>query len=446
MIQLQILNKVLTENDLSILDNNGIGEDYFSEYLEEYQFIVNHRKRYGNIPDDESMLEKFQGFQLLDVQEGELYLVEKLREEHMYNAMVPILQQAAEEMQSDSNSAVANLMPKVQKLMQEAQFIGGIDIAKDAAKRLEWAIEIKEHEGELLGIPTGFELLDDILGGMLPGEDLIVVAGRPGDGKSWTIDKMMSTAWKLGNDVLLYSGEMSEFQVGARIDTLISNVSINSITKGLWNDNTFKNYEDHITMMEENGTALTVVTPKMLGGRAMTTTLLDSMIQKYNPKVVGIDQLSLMKESTYSREPLRVQYANIAKELYELSTKYGIPIVLNVQASRASKDSMSGNIELEHIAESDGVGQNASRVITMKRDEANQILQLTVAKNRYGEDNKTIEYVWDLQTGSYTLVGFKDDDEEGGAVDESPGSLKSRARRATSEVQRKVSREGVEAF
>lgn len=446
MIQLQILNKVIADKDLAILDANGIDHQYFSEYGEEYQFILEHRQRYGNIPDDESMIEKFNGFQLLDVQESELYLVEKLREEHMYNAMVPILQQAAEDMQIDSNEAISKLMPQVERLMQQAQFIGGVDIAKMAGKRLEWAKEIKNHEGDLLGISTGFELLDEILGGLLPGEDLIVVVGRPGDGKSWTIDKMISTAWELGNDVLLYSGEMSENQVGARIDTLISNVSINSITQGKWNEATFDKYEDHISMMEESGNELIVVTPKMLGGRQMTPALLDSMISRYKPKVVGIDQLSLMNESIPSREQTRIKYANISKDLYELSAKHGIPIILNAQASRSSKDSATGNIELEHIAESDGVGQNASRVITMTRDDANNILQLTVAKNRYGEENKTIEYIWDLETGGYTLIGFKDEDEDGDTETANPNSLKAKARQSTKKLQGRVSREGVEAF
>lgn len=446
MIQLQILNKVIADKDLAILDANGIDHQYFSEYGEEYQFILEHRQRYGNIPDDESMIEKFNGFQLLDVHESELYLVEKLREEHMYNAMVPILQQAAEDMQIDSNEAISKLMPQVERLMQQAQFIGGVDIAKMAGKRLEWAKEIKNHEGDLLGISTGFELLDEILGGLLPGEDLIVVVGRPGDGKSWTIDKMISTAWELGNDVLLYSGEMSENQVGARIDTLISNVSINSITQGKWNEATFDKYEDHISMMEESGNELIVVTPKMLGGRQMTPALLDSMISRYKPKVVGIDQLSLMNESIPSREQTRIKYANISKDLYELSAKHGIPIILNAQASRSSKDSATGNIELEHIAESDGVGQNASRVITMTRDDANNILQLTVAKNRYGEENKTIEYIWDLETGGYTLIGFKDEDEDGDVETANPNSLKAKARQSTKKLQGRVSREGVEAF
>jgi hypothetical protein len=158
---------------------------------------------------------------------------------------------------------------------------------------------------------------------------------------------------------------------------------------------------------------------------------------------VGIDQLSLMNESINSREQKRIQYANITMDLYKLSAKYGIPIVLNVQAGRAAKDSGADVIQLEHIAESDGVGQNASRVITMQRDEANGILRLSVVKNRYGEDNKTIEYIWDVTSGTYTLIGYKSDDDNG---EESSSPVNLKARQSSRKLQNQVSREGVEAF
>lgn len=443
MIQLQVLNKVLQDRSLSLLHNNGITEEYFGDYFPEYDFIVQHVSNYGNIPDDETILEHFPGFELLNVLESDSYLVDKIREEHLYNSMVPILNQAAEDMQSDSSVAVANILPKLEKLLERSKFVGGVDITKNAYERFNWAMEIAEKSGELLGIPTGFELLDDVIGGMLPGEDLIVIVGRPGQGKSWTLDKMMATAWQNNKSVLLYSGEMSEMQVGSRIDTLIANVNINSITKGVWNDSQLDLYENHIEAMNDSEVPLIVVTPMMIGGRNMTPALLDSMIQKYRPDVVGIDQLSLMSESTPSREQKRIQYANITMDLYKLSAKYGIPIVLNVQAGRAAKDSGADVIQLEHIAESDGVGQNASRVITMQRDEANGILRLSVVKNRYGEDNKTIEYIWDVTSGTYTLIGFKSDDETG---EESSSPVNLKARQSSRRLQNKVSREGVEAF
>lgn len=445
MIQLQVLNKVLEEKSLSILENNGIDQEYFTDYLDEYRFIQDHFSNYGRVPDDETILDHFPGFEFFEIGETDEYLIDKLKEEHLYNSLVPILTEAAEDIQVDSNVAIANIIPKLEELFNRSKFVGGMDIARNAKLRLDWANNIRNHEGERLGISTGFELLDDVLGGLLPGEDLIVIMARPGQGKSWTIDKMLATAWKNGHDVLLYSGEMSEMQVGARIDTILSNVSINSITKGIWNDHQFEKYENHIQAMTEAENSLVVVTPFMIGGKNLTPAILDSMISKYKPSVVGIDQLSLMSESYPSREQKRIQYANITMDLYKISAKYGIPIVLNVQAGRSAKTDGAENMELEHIAESDGVGQNASRVIAMKRDEKSGILELSVVKNRYGEDRKIIEYMWDVETGTYTLIGFKEEGEEGTEKSES-SSLKAKASRSTSRLRSKVSREGVEAF
>ena len=142
---------------MSVLINNGIDDSYFSEYAEEYEFFQKHVSNYGKVPDDETVLEKFPGFSLLNVSETDAYIVDKLREERLYNEMVPILNQAAADMQVDSSEAVKNMLPKVQQLLQTSSFVGGVDIAKNAKSRLDWATKIRNHPG-LLGLETGFDL------------------------------------------------------------------------------------------------------------------------------------------------------------------------------------------------------------------------------------------------------------------------------------------------
>ena len=70
-------------------------------------------------------------------------------------------------------------------------------------------------------------------------------------------------------------------------------------------------------------------------------------------------------------------------------------------------------------------------------------LRLSVVKNRYGEDNKTIEYIWDITSGTYTLIGYKSDDDNG---EESSSPVNLKARQSSRKLQNQVSREGVEAF
>ena len=51
MIALQLISKVLNTGNYSIIENNMLTKDYFVGYEDEYDFISNHVKQYGNVPD-----------------------------------------------------------------------------------------------------------------------------------------------------------------------------------------------------------------------------------------------------------------------------------------------------------------------------------------------------------------------------------------------------------
>ena len=54
------------------------------------------------------------------------------------------------------------------------------------------------------------------------------------------------------------------------------------------------------------------------------------------------------------------------------------------------------------IGESDGIGQNATRVISLVQTKAG--LSLFIPKNRYGENNKKLIYAWDIDQGTFSYV------------------------------------------
>ena len=51
MVALQIISKILATKDISILEDNLLSQDYFVGYENEYDFLVNHNKEYGYVPD-----------------------------------------------------------------------------------------------------------------------------------------------------------------------------------------------------------------------------------------------------------------------------------------------------------------------------------------------------------------------------------------------------------
>ncbi len=88
------------------------------------------------------------------------------------------------------------------------------------------------QSGGLTGITTGFKELDNKLGG-LQKSDLIILAARPGMGKTaFALNVGMNAAEKGGASVLVFSMEMSKEQLGQRLIAMRANVDMEDISKG----------------------------------------------------------------------------------------------------------------------------------------------------------------------------------------------------------------------
>lgn len=131
---------------------------------------------------------------------------------------------------------------------------------------------------------------------------------------------------------------------------------------------------------------------------------MEELIVRDNLTMLVVDQLSLMEDKNRgfnNNIPLRQRYDNISNDLYDLSIKYSIPIILLVQSNRAGAQEQEGP-GVDNIAESDAVGQNATRVISMKNE--NGVLTLRVAKNRYGDTGSVIKYEVDFGINKYAHI------------------------------------------
>ena len=237
-------------------------------------------------------------------------------------------------------------------------------------------------------INSGFKELDAILTGWKRGEELIVVAGRTGQGKSWMGLKFALSAALQGETVGLYSGEMSLQQLQERI--LCCAKQSYTATK-----------EDALAFIKEKNPKIRILTQKELRRRANVNDL-EEMIIRDKLTMLVIDQLSLMEDVTAKPgTPLRQQYGNISTDLFSLSTKYNLPIILLVQLNRQSTQDTRGP-QLENLSESDMISHNATRVILMTN--INGILTFKIGKNRYGDGDKEIKYEIDYGINKYKHI------------------------------------------
>lgn len=406
MIQLQVLSKIIQSGNFNIVDDNMLNESYFPGYEEEFNFIQNHVKEYGNVPDKATFLGKFPEIELVEVTETDRYLVSALREENLYYRAVPIIQNSAKLFQADSNEAVEYLMNAI-KTLQPNYDLGGTNIIADAKERYDQYVERKDHQEDWY-FTSGFEELDDLIHGIQREEELFVIFARTNQGKSWVLEKMCTHVWELGFNVGYISPEMSASSVGYRFDTLFRNFSNKAL---MWGKEEVSDYEDYINSLAENEHKFIVSTPHDFN-KKITVTKLKNWIMQYKLDAIFIDGITYLTDERFKRGDTKTTIlTNISEDLMSLSMELHVPVLVVVQANRTGvvdKDA-EGTPDLESIRDSDGISHNASKVLSIRQKD--NVLEMGIKKQRFGAVGGKLLYAWDIDTGKFEHIPSYDDAE-----------------------------------
>lgn len=407
MIQLQAISKIIASGNNSIVENNMLTEDYFTGYEKEYNFIQDHYRMYGNVPDKATFLAKFPDIELVEVTETDDYLIDTIREEHLYTEMVPIIQKAAKLLNDDSNSAAEFALNAIKNL-QTSYRLGGTDIIADAMQRYEQFMTRKEHQTERF-FTTGFPELDDLTHGIQRGEEFFVIFARTNQGKSWVLEKMCTHVWQIGYNVGYVSPEMGADSIGYRFDTLFRNYSNSGLTWGK-NDIDEDEYREYVEGLKEYKNKFIVSTPIDFN-KQITVTKLKNWIKQYKLDLVAIDGITYMSDERFKRgDNKTTSLTNISEDLMALSMELKVPILVVVQANRSGvvEKGTVNTPELESIRDSDGIAHNASKILSINQREFG-VLDMIVKKQRFGPVGGKLTYNWDINLGEFTYVPTFDD-------------------------------------
>lgn len=402
MIQLQLISKILQDGNNSIVEDNMLTKEYFIGYENEFEFIEDHYKKYGNIPDTATFLSKFPEIELVEVSETNKYLIDTLREEYLFHKSVPVVQKIAELLKEDSNVAVEYMLSSLKDL-QPNYDLGGTDIVAQAGERYDRFIERREHQDEWF-FTTGFEELDDLIHGIQREEELFVIFARTNQGKSWVLEKMCTHVWQLGFNVGYISPEMGADSIGYRFDTLYQNFSNRGL---MWGKDEIEdeNYKSYIDELAKKQNKFIVATPIDFD-RKITVTKLKNWVKQFKLDLIAVDGITYISDERERRnENKTTMLTNISEDLMSLSMELKVPVLVVVQANRngVAEDDSSGTPELESIRDSDGIAHNASKVLSIRQTKES-VLKMEVKKQRFGSVGGKLNYQWNINTGEFRYL------------------------------------------
>ena len=260
------------------------------------------------------------------------------------------------------------------------------------AELLNGALERIEAAGAnpdgVTGLPTGISDIDQLTGGLQPGQ-LVVVAGRPGMGKSvFGANITTSAALRSRVPTLFISLEMTEHELTNRLLAAEAGVSLRGITRGDLNDGEWTKVAKAAGLIAE--------APLWIDASARTTVLdIRAKARRLAATCGGlglviIDYLQLMG-SVRRAETREREVAEISRSLKLLAKDLDCPVVAIAQLNRGVEQRTDKHPMLSDLRESGAVEADADLVFLLYRDDyydkesprAGEV-DIDVAKNRGG--------------------------------------------------------------
>lgn len=249
-----------------------------------------------------------------------------------------------------------------------------------------------------VGARTGFTLLDTITSG-LNRSDLIIIAARPGMGKtSFAMNIAINVARRSDKEVVTFNLEMSKEQLATRILSTEALVESNSLRNGRISA------EDWVKLATSAGYLSSL--PLFIDDTAsMTVQQMKAKLRRVkNLGLVIIDYLQLMQSTSRSDNRV-VVISEITRQLKVMAKELNVPVILLSQLSRAVEGRNDKRPMLSDLRESGSIEQDADIVLFLYRDayynkesQKQNVSECIVAKNRHGETG-TVDLIWD---GRYT--------------------------------------------
>jgi replicative DNA helicase len=389
-----LVSKVVTEDLLGEVFTAQITARFFHDAVhgEVWDWISDFWERYGKCPDQDTLRAQYPTYALTKAPEPVDYYIEQVRLAHKRFEAYLLIGNATEQAKAeDIDGALATMAEGLLDLEQETSTTKDEEIITTWEERLLRYKEIEDRPAGLIGIPTGFETIDNATGGLQP-EQLIYLIGLPKAGKSSMLTKLATTANDAINKILFFTFEMSNAEQQARHDGLRAGFNPNKILHGNMTPGEWATLRKVLRQTETNPDLI------MVHDLHSTTTLsaVAAKVAQYKPDLVIVDGMYLMDSEIPGVEPMDTRaLTKLSRGLKRLAQTQKIPVVATTQMLE-HKYSKSTGATTGSIGYSSAMAQDADLIISVESTDDTTISRMRIVAGRWaGRRMFHVRYDWD---------------------------------------------------
>ena len=267
------------------------------------------------------------------------------------------------------------------------------DVMVKTMKEIE---ENRNKTDDITGVPSGFKGLDRLTAGWQK-TDLIILAARPSVGKTaFALNLAMNAAFNASKPfpVAIFSLEMGAGQIVKRMLSAVTEVSMESITRGKMEEHEFIQMTHRMTKLTQakifidDQAALNIFELRAKARRLKS---------KHDIQMILIDYLQLMQANVDKNGNREQEISKISRDLKALAKELEVPIIALSQLNRSVETRKESKIpQLSDLRESGAIEQDADMVMFLYRPEYHGIsndangetiegeTQIHIAKHRNG--------------------------------------------------------------
>jgi replicative DNA helicase len=387
----RLVSKVIRDRVIIPVIEQGIKDEWFvdDDLRRVWKFVREHYSNYRVVPTAETVKDNFPNFTIYNIEESLDYLIDTMvtfrRNMMTRNGLQDVLAKMSE---NDHEAALAE-MSKTVTLVNAQGVIGTnhVDLTVDPEERFTEYENVQNHK--FLGIPTGFEAIDEATAG-LQGGQLITIIAPPKTGKSQIALQTAINTHEAGYVPMFQSFEMNNHEQTQRHDSIRAHVSNARLRRGKLSAKEEKAY---FSMLEDMQTQKPFHLVDAVNG--LTIDALVAKAEQLNPDILFVDGVYLMLDQVTGDSNTPQALTNITRGLKRVAQKLNIPVVITTQTLLWKMK--GGKVDANSIGYSSSFFQDSDVILGLEPVESDdQVRVLKIVQSRNcGPKDTSITWKWD---------------------------------------------------